>query len=96
MLMLALFTAVVGAALGLRFKVVALLPAFIVASLAICAVSILLRSGFVSAIAATASVVIGLQIGYLFGAVLGRAVVRYLTSHRIASWPPRQITGVQR
>lgn len=95
MLMIGVLAAVIGAALGLRFKVLVLLPAFIVGTLAIVVMCIIQRSGVVPAIAATAYVLIGLQIGYLFGGILGRAVIMHLRSYRI-TWPARHIAGTQR
>ena len=95
MLMLALLATVVGAALGLRFKVLVLLPAFIVGALVIVVMSIIQHSSVVSAIAVTAYVVIGLQIGYLFGVILGRSVIMHLRSYRVA-WPARHIAGNSR
>ena len=95
MLMLALLAAVIGAALGLRFKVLILLPAFFVGTLAIVLMSVIQRSGIVSAISATACVAVGLQIGYLFGGILGRAVIMHLRSYRL-TWSARRIAGTQR
>ena len=94
MLMLAFLAAGVGAALGLRFKVLVLLPAFIIGTMAIVVMSIIQGRGVVSAIAATVYVVIGLQVGYLLGGILGRALILHLAAHRVA-WPTRHITGTQ-
>jgi hypothetical protein len=94
MLILTFLAAGVGIALGLRYKVLVLLPAFIIAAPPIVVTSIIQGRGIVSAIAAMVCVVIGLQFGYLLGGIMGRALILHLTARRVA-WPIRHITGTQ-
>ena len=71
MLILAMAAILLGAVLGLRFKVLILLPAAVVAVAIIVAAGSIEHSSF-SAIAVDAVLVLaGLQMGYLAGAIAG-------------------------
>ena len=71
MLILAMAAVLLGAVLGLRFKVLILLPAAVVAVTIMIAAGSIEHSGF-SAIAVDAVLVLaGLQMGYLAGTIAG-------------------------
>ena len=80
MLMLASIAIVIGATLGLRFKVWILLPAITLAALAILANSIAYASAILTVIAMMVYAIVGLQIGYVFGGVVLRAIVCHFES----------------
>lgn len=75
MLMLASFAIVIGAALGLRFKVLILLPAILFAALALVAGRMVYPGAVSSLVTAMVYVTVGLQVGYLLGGVAGRSIL---------------------
>jgi hypothetical protein len=85
MLMMAFVALLVGAALGVRFRVLILLPAIVLAVVGILAGAIAHRSAVTDVVATVFAVVASLQIGYLFGGVGIRTILRH-----DVSYSPRQ------
>ena len=91
MVVLAVISILIGAGLGVRFKVLILLPAIVFAWLAILSGGLAYSSGLSSILAALAIATAGLQIGYLAGglilcyATLPPGSGRVWTRHRAVS-----------
>jgi hypothetical protein len=95
MLMLAIISILIGATLGLRFKVLVLLPAIIIAGFAILVGGLAYSSSFSSIVAASAIAISGLQFGYLGGSMILRFATFSLGSGR--AWPrPPAMSGPAR
>jgi hypothetical protein len=87
MTILTLVAALAGAVLGLRFKVLILLPAIGVALVAILSIGIVQGYGLMLMVGGTVLVLTVLELGYLVG-----VITRYLTM----AGPFQQQAGVQR
>jgi hypothetical protein len=95
MLMLAIISILIGATLGLRFKVLVLLPAIIFAGFAILVGGLAYSSSFSSIVAASAIAISGLQLGYLGGSVIFYSA--NLSAENGRAWPrPRAMSGPAR
>jgi hypothetical protein len=95
MLMLTIIAVLTGATLGVRFKVLVLLPAIIFAGVAILIGGLAYSSSSSSIVIALAIAIAGLQIGYLGGGV----IISYATlpPGRRRAWPRhRAVSGPAR
>jgi hypothetical protein len=75
-LMLAITAMLIGAMLGLRFKVLVLVPANVIGSAATLGFGIMHSSSFWSALLVMALAITALQMGYIGGTAIRFAVVR--------------------
>jgi len=69
MIQLAIFGVLVGAVLGLRFRVLVILPASIVGGILIAAVLLAMGHSALSALSGVVAFALSLQLGYLFGSL---------------------------
>lgn len=88
MTVLALETMIIGAMLGLRFKILVLAPAIFLSAASILGIAIAHNSGAWSALLAMVLAIITLQVGYLGGTV-GAIVIRDRASEKLRPRPFR-------
>jgi len=86
MLAISLFCAAVGVALGTRFKILVLGPAFVLALLSTISFGIAARWGFREVAATLLISLVALQVGYLTGSLVSHFVFRF---KRAIVWLPR-------
>ena len=73
-LALAIISALVGIALGLRFKVLVLVPAIALATILVLIIGLTRGDSFGSIVLAMVIIGIALQLGYLIGIVLAKRI----------------------
>ncbi len=73
-LALAIISALVGIALGLRFKVLVLVPAIALATILVLIIGLTRGDSFGSIVLAIVIIGIALQLGYLIGIVLAKRI----------------------
>lgn len=95
MMLMIILSTVIGGVLGIRFKILALVPAFLIA-IALSAATTFARNGNVwSALIAIALTVTGLQVGFLVGIATQHviAAARALHSRAAADRPRGAVSG---
>jgi hypothetical protein len=92
MLALAIAFAFIGALLGLKFKVLVLVPTIVIAMTAIMSISIARGTGLALPMIGTVFAVIAVQVGYLIGAAL-RLILAAARDARVQhlAHPPRAV-----
>jgi hypothetical protein len=88
MAMLIIVSTLVGAVLGMRFRVFILVPAIVVGCLAAICGHVAFRVGLGATFAAVALIAVGLQIGYLGGIATRFVIAATRVARRPKSWAP--------
>jgi hypothetical protein len=90
MLVLTIISLLIGVILGLRFKVIVLVPAFGLALALIALSGIVMEEGVWRPVSTTVAVATFLQLGYICGSILRIAFYRTrVADHGRASMPPQ-------
>lgn len=91
MLHFALFSMIVGALFGLRFRLFVLLPFTVVGGLATALVAALSGAPGLAVLTSTAIFWAGLQIGYLFGSLARFTIAAARLGRGASVWAPAKI-----